>query len=61
MGIRHGKPQPVADIATSISKSHKISTVQNDTENSMDYPVPKQLITEKAEVITKRTIQDKNR
>ena len=34
---------------------------QNITTNSTDVPVPEQLITDKTEAITRRTIQDKNR
>ena len=35
--------------------------VQNVTKHSMDFLVPEQLITNKTEAITSRTIQDKNR
>ena len=42
-------------------KSHKIPMVQNVPKNSMDFPVPEKLITDKTEAITRRTIQDKNR
>ena len=55
------KAQPVANISTSASKSHKISIVQNATKGSKDFLVPGQLITEKTEAITYRMIQDKNR
>ena len=60
-GIRQRKPKPVADTTTSTSKSCKIPTVQNVTKNTMDFPVPEQLITDKTEAITERMIQDKNR
>ena len=39
-GIRHKKPQPVADATASMSKSSKIPTVQKITKDSMDFPVP---------------------
>ena len=63
-GIRCKKPQPVDGITASTSKSHKIpkiSMVQGVTEDSMDFPVPEQLITDKAEAITRETLQDKKR
>ena len=60
-GIGQRKPKPVANISISASESHKIPTVQNTTKNSTDFSVPEQLITEKTEAISKRTIQDKNR
>ena len=61
VGIRCKKPQPVDGITTSTGKSHKIPMAQNITKNSTDFPVPEQLITDKTEAITRRTIQDKNR
>ena len=42
-GIKHKKPQPVADITASTSKSQKIPMVQNVTKNSIEFPVPEQL------------------
>ena len=63
-GIRHKKPQPVDGITASTSKSHKIPKipmVQGVAKDSMDFPVPEQLITDKTEEITRATIQDKNR
>ena len=35
--------------------------VQNVTKDSLDFPVPEQLITDKTEAITRGMIQDKNR
>ena len=60
-GIRCKKPQPVADIIATTSKSHKIPTVQNVTKDNIDFSVPKQLITNETETITRRKIQGKNR
>ena len=60
-GIKFKKPQPVADKQTSSSKSSKIPIVQNVTKDSMDFPVPDQLITNETETITRRKIQGKNR
>ena len=62
--IRCKKPQPVDSITASTSKSSKIPkipTTQNVTKNNMDFPVPKQLITNKTKAITRGTIQGKNR
>ena len=42
-------------------KSCKIPTVQKVTKDSMDFPVPKQLITNEIETITRREIQGKSR
>ena len=56
-GIRCKKPQPVADITVSASKSHKIPTVQNVTKDSTAFPVPEQLITNDTEANTRREIQ----
>ena len=60
-GIRHKKPQPVADTTATACKSHKRPTIQNVTKNNMDFPVPNQLITNKTETITREKIQGKNR
>ena len=35
--------------------------VQNVTKDSMDFPVPQQLITDKTDASTRGMIQDKNR
>ena len=48
--------QPVVDITVSASKSHKVPTVQNVTKESTAFPVPKQLITNETETITRRKI-----
>ena len=47
-GIKCKKPQSVADTQASSCKSSKIPTVQKVTKDSMDLPVPDQLITNKA-------------
>ena len=60
-GIKHKKPQPVADLNVSVRKSHKIPTIQKVTKDSTDFPVPKQLITNETETITRRKIQGKGR
>ena len=60
-GIKCKKPQPVADLTVSASKSCKIFTVQSVTKDSMAFPVPKQLITNETETITRREILSKNR
>ena len=60
-GIKHKKPQPVADKQTSSSKSSKMPTVQNITKDSMNFPVPDQLIPNEKKTITRRKIQGKNR
>ena len=55
-GIRCKKPHPVDGITASTSKScqiPKIPLVQNVTKDSRDFPVPEQLITYKAEAITR--------
>ena len=54
-------PQPVADTLVSANKSPKIPADQKVTIDSTKFPVTNQLITHKAETITKRQIQDKNR
>ena len=59
-GIRCKKSQPVADITATVSKSHKILTIQNVTKDNMNFPVPKQLITNETETITRKKIQGKN-
>ena len=60
-GIRHKKPQLVVDIIATASKSHKITTIQNVTKDNTNVPVPKQLITNRTETITRKKIQGKNR
>ena len=60
-GIKHKNPQIVADITVTVSKSHKIPTIQKITKDSMDFPVPNQLITNETETNTRRKIQGKNR
>ena len=54
-------PQPVADTLVSDNKSPKIPTNQKVTIDSTEFPVLNQLKTQKAERITKRQVQDKNR
>ena len=44
-----------------MSKSCKIPTIQNVTKDNMNFPVPKQLITNKTETITRKKIQGENR
>ena len=44
-----------------MSKSPKIPTIQNVTKDNMDFPVLKQLITNKTETITGKRILGKNR
>ena len=41
-GIKHKKPQPVADITTATTESHKIPSAQNVTKDNTDFPVPNQ-------------------
>ena len=61
-GIRCKKPQPVVvDITATASKSHKKPTIQNVTKDNTNFPVPKQLITNETETITRKKIQGKNR
>ena len=61
-GIRHKTPQPVVvDITATVSKSHKIPTIQNVTKDNTNFPVPEQLITNETETITRKQIQGKNR
>ena len=55
-GIKHKKPQTVVDRTVSASKSCKIPTVQNATKGSTAFPVPKQLITNETETITRKKI-----
>ena len=55
-GIKCKKPQPVVDTTVSASKSCKIPTAQNVTQNSRAFPVPKQLITNETETITTKQI-----
>ena len=54
-------PQPIADTLVSANKSPKISTDQKITIDSTKFPVLNQLIMNKAETITRRQVQDKNR
>ena len=58
-GIRCKKSQSVADITATESQSHKISTIQNVTKDNTNFPVPKQLITNETETITRKKIQGK--
>ena len=51
----------MSDTTASPNKSHKVPMIQNITKHSMDFPVPEQLVTDKTEEITRRTIWDKNR
>ena len=44
-----------------MSKSHKISTIQNVAKDNTNFPVPEQLITNEMETITRKKIQGKNR
>ena len=60
VGIKCKKPQHVVDITVSVSKSCKIPTVQNVTKDSTAFPVPKQLITNETETITRRKIPSIN-
>ena len=60
-GMQHKHPQPVADTLVSTNKLPKLPTVQKDAKDSMDFPVPGPLITNKIETITRRQVQDKNR
>ena len=60
-GMQCKHPQPIADTLVSANKSPKISANQKVTIDSTKFPVPNQLITHKAETITKRQVQDKNR
>ena len=43
------------------NKSCKIPTIQKVTKDSMNFPVPKQLIINEIETITRREIQGKSR
>ena len=60
-GMQHKHPQPVAYTLVSANKSPKIPTNQKVTIDSTKFPVLSQLIIDKAETITKREVQDKNR
>ena len=60
-GMQSKHPQPVADTLVSTNKLPKISTVQKYAKDSMDFPVPEQLIMNKKETTTQRQVQDKNR
>ena len=53
-GIRCKKTQPVADMTATASKSHKAPTIQNATKDNTDFPVPRQLITNETETITRK-------
>ena len=59
-GIRHKKPQPVTSQTAAVGRSPKIPTVQNFIKGNMDFPVPKQLITNETETITRKKILCKN-
>ena len=52
-GIKCKKPQAVVNITVSASKSCKLPTVQNVTKDRMAFPVPKQLITNETETVTR--------
>ena len=54
-------PQPVADTLVSANKLPKLLTSQKVTIDSTKFPVLNQLITNKAEAVTRRQVQDKNR
>ena len=60
-GMQCKHPHPVADTLVSANKSPKIPTDQKVTIDSSKFPLLDQLITHKAETITRRHIQDKNR
>ena len=54
-------PQPVTNTLVSANKLPKILADQKVTIDSTKFPVLNQLITKKAETITRRQVQDKNR
>ena len=58
--MRCKKPQPVTTPTAAMSKSPKIPTIQNVTKGNMDFPVPKQLITNDTETITGKRKLHKN-
>ena len=58
-GMQCKHPQPVANSLVSANKLPKIPTDQKVTIDSTKFPVPNQLITNKAETITRRQLQDK--
>ena len=60
-GIRCKKPKPFAAPTIAASKSPKIPTIQNVTKDNMDFPIPKQLVTNETETITGKRILGKNR
>ena len=60
-GMQCKHPQPVADTLVSAKESPKIPANQKITTDSTKFLVPNQLITHKAETITMRQVQDKNR
>ena len=60
-GIRCKKPQPIAAPTIAVSKSPKIPTIQNVTKDNMDFLIPKQLITNETETITRKKVLGKNR
>ena len=60
-GIQCKHPQPVAATLVSAHKLPKIPTDQKVAIGSTKFPVPNQLIMHKAETITRRQVQDKNR
>ena len=59
--MQHKHPQPVADTLVSANTSPKILTNQKIIIDSTKFPVLNQLIMNKAETITRRQVQDKNR
>ena len=61
-GIGCKKPQPVVGgITGTVSKSCKMPTIPNFTKDNMDFPVPKQLITNETEQLPEKKIQSKHR
>ena len=54
-------PQHVAETLVSANKLSRILTDQKVTIDSTKFPVPNQLVMNKAESITKRQVKDKNR
>ena len=60
-GMQCKHPQPVADTLVSADKCPQIPANQKVTIDSTKFPVPNQLISHKAETITMRQVQDKNR
>ena len=60
-GMQCKHPQPLADTLVSANKLPKIHTNQKVTIHSSKFPVLNQLISHRAEMITRRQVQDKNR